>query len=92
MGLRVLLKNRCRSDIWYLILDAAKPGEKKTRIMFKAGCSGRQVTTSIESLVEKGLLDFIEGPMRYITTKKGIEFMEAYERLATHGGLSKITR
>jgi predicted transcriptional regulator len=77
------VKNRTRSDIWYLILDSARQGEKRTRIMFKAGISGRQLRDSLETLVEKGLLDIIEEPKRYITTRKGIDYMEAYERLTS---------
>ena len=75
------MKNRTHSDIWYQILSAAMPGERKTRIMFKAGISARQLTTYVESLIEKEWLEYVKGSSYYITTKKGIDFIKAYEGL-----------
>jgi predicted transcriptional regulator len=85
------MKNRTHSDICYLILSAAMPGERKTRIMFKAGISSRQLTTYVDSLIEKEWLEYLEGSSSYITTKKGIEFMKAYEGLVQEStGLPKM--
>ena len=78
-----MLKNRSRPDIWYLILEAAKEGEIKTRIMWKAMLYNKQVTGYISDLIEKGMLESMKGQNRYITTEKGRKFISAYEHMAS---------
>jgi predicted transcriptional regulator len=60
------------------ILDAAKNGAKKTRIMYSCGLSYKFVQKYLELLLETGLL--INGN-NYYTTEKGIGFLRKYQRI-----------
>ena len=60
------------------ILDAAKNGAKKTRIMYACGLSYRFVQKYLELLLETGLLT--QGNS-YHTTDKGIGFLNKYQTL-----------
>jgi predicted transcriptional regulator len=60
------------------ILDTAKNGAKKTRIMYSCGLSYRFVQKYLELLLETGLL--ISGNS-YHTTDKGLGFLRKYQTL-----------
>jgi predicted transcriptional regulator len=60
------------------ILDTAKNGAKKTRIMYSCGLSYRFVQKYLELLLETGLL---RTGNSYHTTDKGLGFLRKYQTL-----------
>ncbi len=81
-----IMKNRDRSTIVADILNIANKGEKKTRIMYKANLSYEQLVEYLKLLVEMGLLEekILENernPKVYVTTKKGRNFLDAFEKI-----------
>jgi len=69
---------RNRLDIIAEILETAKDGAKKTHIMYGCNLSHSQNRKLLSHLLEIGLLD---GEDSYQTTKKGLQFLEAYRTL-----------
>lgn len=77
---------RCRMDIIADILDEAKHGARKTRIMYMCNLSFRQLKVYLDFLLKKDLLavttSFEDKKSRlFKTTKKGLVFLEAYKNL-----------
>jgi len=60
------------------ILQAAKNGARKTRIMYSCGLSYRFIEKYLTILTETGLL---RTGSPYCTTKKGLQFLHAYQTL-----------
>lgn len=75
------MKYRSRTDITALILDAANGGATKTRIMYKAFLSFAQMREYLSLLLEKGLLDYVEGGGIYKTTEKGLRMLQIYNQI-----------
>jgi len=68
-------RRRVRHDIIMIILETARHGELKTRIMRKAHLSYRQLESYLNHLLSK---NFITKEDRiYRTTEKGLEVIEA---------------
>ena len=67
------------------ILRVAMDQPLKTRIMYKANLSHRQLTGYLNRLVEMGLLAVVTDPTdaspRYKVTEKGLQFLKDYARL-----------
>lgn len=76
---------RGRMDIIADILNEAKRGTKKTRIMYMCNLSFRQLRVYLDFLLKKKFLSLIVSPEEnsrfYRTTKKGFAFLEAYKNL-----------
>ncbi len=72
----IRMKYRSRTDITALILEAANGGATKTRIMYKAYLSFAQLREYLSMLLEKGLLDYVEGRAIYKTTEKGLRVLQ----------------
>jgi predicted transcriptional regulator len=73
------LKNRSRTDILGLILEAANGGgATKTRIMYKAFLSYTQLKEYLTILLENGLLEYEGRRELYRTTEKGMHFLQKY--------------
>jgi predicted transcriptional regulator len=60
------------------ILETAKHGAKKTRIMYSCGLSYRFVQKYLDMLLETGLLAL---GSCYKTTEKGMGFLHKYQKL-----------
>ncbi len=69
---------RSSFDIIAEILETAKNGAKKTRIMYVCGLSYRFVQKYLDLLLETGLLAIGSS---YHTTDKGKGFLNKYQRL-----------
>jgi len=69
-----------RSDIKIIaeILETAKDGAKKTRIMYRCNLSYRQTKKLVSHLLETELLTIGNS---YHTTEKGLQFLKAYHTL-----------
>jgi predicted transcriptional regulator len=76
---------RGRLDIIADMLDLAKDGSKKTRIMYMCNLSFRQLGVYLGFLVKRGFLvlsDSEEENARvFRTTEKGLAFLKAYQGL-----------
>jgi predicted transcriptional regulator len=77
------LKYRSRTEILCQILDSAKEldGLTKTKIMFQAFLSYRQLGDYLSVLLENGLLEYDAQSDRYKTTEKGMKMLETYQKL-----------
>ena len=67
-------------DIYADILRAARNGAKKTHIVYKANLNFNIVKKYLKRLIDNGLLQDSDGGY-YITTWKGIHFLEQYKEL-----------
>jgi predicted transcriptional regulator len=69
------MRNRSRSDIIPMILEAARVGATKTKIMYKAYLSYAQVIEYLEYLQQSDLLTCEECTQLYRPTEKGLKFL-----------------
>ena len=82
------MKNRSRTEIVAMILDAANGGATKTKIMYSAFLSYTQLKEYLSVLIENNLLDYIEGTQTFRTTEKGLNFLKTNNEI---GELLHIT-
>ena len=71
---------RSRLDIIADILNAASRDAKKTQIMYQANLSYKVLQRYLAEVVGASLVDFADEKQRYQLTKKGREFLEAYDK------------
>jgi predicted transcriptional regulator len=83
--------NRDRHEITIDILNRAKTGKNKTEIMREANLSYAQAKLYLENLVVKELLN-IDAKHRYVTTKKGLDFLEKCEACPLLKWATKVNR
>jgi predicted transcriptional regulator len=77
-----IMKNREHVDIVKAILEATRSGATKTQIMYKAFLSYTLLMNYLKILQDKELLKFDIRTQQYKSTKKGIQFIEYYQKLA----------
>jgi predicted transcriptional regulator len=75
------VKYRSRTEIVAMILDAANGGATKTKIMYKAFLSYAQLREYLSVLIEKNLIEYIEGLQTYKTTEKGLNFLKMHNEI-----------
>ena len=76
------MKYRSRYEIIASILESAKTGITKTKIMYNAYLSYAQMMSYLKYLQEHALLMFEEDLQIYRTTKKGFEFLKLSHELS----------
>ena len=74
---------RTRIDIFAAILESSLEGSRKTRIMYRANVNQRDLTTILDLLIRKGLLEVAKDKSSsiYKATAKGRNFIESYRKL-----------
>jgi len=76
---------RGRMDIMADILDHAKHGAKKTRIMYACNLSFRQLKVYLDFLLKRDFLSLVDSAGEesrvFKTTRKGLAFLESYRDL-----------
>jgi predicted transcriptional regulator len=74
---------RGRLSIIADILDVAKRGAVKTRIMYGASLSFSQLRDYLSFLLDANFLKVVENPNRshYKTTKKGLQYLQSYKEI-----------
>jgi len=77
----IVMKNRSRSDIMTMILESARTGASKTKIMYKAYLSYAQVIEYLKYLQQNDLLIFDECTLLYRPTQKGLKFLNLSNEL-----------
>ncbi|HEY5631312.1 MAG TPA: winged helix-turn-helix domain-containing protein [Nitrososphaeraceae archaeon] len=76
------MKTRSTDQTIESILNAAINGVTKTNMMYRAFISFDQLNEYLSLLIEKGLIEYMEGTRLYRTTEKGISFLEHGEEYA----------
>jgi predicted transcriptional regulator len=66
-------------DICARILEVSRMGARKTQIVYQSNLNFRMVKKYLKRLIEGGLLQ--AGDRFYITTAKGLRFLEQYKGL-----------
>ena len=80
-----LRKNRNRFQITQAILQIAREGSRKTRIMHGANLSFKLLEKYLTTLVRAGLLKVKEVERKtYVTSEKGLRFLKEFEALEKH--------
>ena len=76
------MKYRSRTEIAAMILQSARVGATKTKIMYKAYLSYAQVKEYLRFLQESNLIKYEEGAQIYKVTEKGRHFLQAYDEIS----------
>ena len=69
------MKYRSRTEISSMIIESARSGATKTKIMYKAYLSYFQVVEYLKYLQQNDLLAYEEGTQLYRPTEKGLKFL-----------------
>jgi predicted transcriptional regulator len=72
------MKNRSRTELVSMILEAANGRATKTKIMYSAFLSYNQLKEYISILLENNLLGYLEGARTFRTTEKGLNYLKMY--------------
>jgi predicted transcriptional regulator len=77
------MRNRSRTEIVAMILDAANGGggETKTRIMYFAFLSYNQVKEYLSVLIENNLIEYLDGANKFKTTEKGLNYLKMHNEI-----------
>lgn len=70
------MKLRSRIEIACNVLEAAKEGANKTKIMYKAFLTYNQLKGYISELIEKNLLEYSDQTRTYKTTAIGLNLLK----------------
>ena len=75
-----MMKRRTSLMVAYDILQEARGGSNKTRLVYRCNLNFKIIKTWLSRLIAKGLIEQSLGPPRiWITTAKGIDFLSAME-------------
>ena len=75
------MKNRSRTEIVAMILDSTNGGATKTKIMYKAMLSYKQVKDYITVLIENDLIEYNGETKTFKTTEKGLNFLKMHNEI-----------
>ena len=64
------------------MLERAKGGTTKTKIMYSAFLSYSQLKDYLNILIENNLIEYLEGTQTYKTTEKGLNFLKMHSEMA----------
>jgi len=76
------MKNRSRTEIVALILEAANGGATKTKIMYNVYLTYNQLKNYLSVMMENNLLEYIEGARTFRTTEKGLKVLNMHREMA----------
>jgi predicted transcriptional regulator len=77
------MRNRSRTEIVAMILDAANGGggETKTKIMYFAFLSYNQVKEYLSLLIANNLIEYLDGANKFKTTEKGLNYLKMHNEI-----------
>lgn len=75
------MKNRSKTALFSEILELARDGAQKTKIMYNAFLSYSQLKDYLTVLIENGLIEHQEGGKVYRTTEKGLYFLRMHNQI-----------
>ena len=76
------MKYRSRTEIVAMILDSAKGGATKTKMMYKAFLSYHQLKEYLTVLIENDLIEYLNGTQTFRTTEKGLNLLKIHNEMA----------
>ena len=76
--INAVMKYRSRTEIMVSMLEAARLGETKTKIMYSSFLSSHQLRPYLELVISNGLLSYDSTRGLYRTTEKGLRLLELY--------------
>jgi predicted transcriptional regulator len=76
------MKNRSRREIMVSMLESAKHGVKKTKIMYTSYLSSHQLNPYLELVIGNGLLKYDSMKKRYRTTERGLRLLDLYSSMS----------
>jgi predicted transcriptional regulator len=75
------MKNRSRTEILALILEAANGGATKTKIMYNVYLTYNQLKNYLSVMIENNLIEYLEGTHKFKTTEKGLNFLKMHNEI-----------
>jgi predicted transcriptional regulator len=75
------MKYRDRNEIIAQILKSAKGRVRLTKIMYDAYLSHTITKEYLVLLIEKGLIEYLDGDRTFKTTEKGMNFLSIHDRV-----------
>jgi predicted transcriptional regulator len=73
------LKRKCKVDLGAVILESAASGAvTKSKIYYNTFLTYSRLKGYLSLLLENGLIDYLEKERLYMTTEKGVRFLQAY--------------
>ena len=75
------MKYRSRTEISSMVLEAARVGATKTKIMYKAYLSYTLVKVYLKFLQDNDLLKYEKLTKQYKITEKGLKFLHSYDQI-----------
>ena len=75
------MKYRDRNEIIAQILKSANGRVRLTKIMYDAYLSHAITKEYLVLLIEKGLIEYLDGDRTFETTEKGMEFLRIHDRV-----------
>ena len=76
------MKNRSRTELVSMILEAANGGATKTKIMYNAFLSYNQLKDYLSVLIQNNLLEYLEGTRTFKTTEKGLNLLKIHNEMS----------
>jgi predicted transcriptional regulator len=76
------MKNRSRREIMVSMLEAARHGGKKSKIMYSSYLSSHQLRPYLELVIGNGLLEYDSTKKRYRTTERGLRLLDLYSSMS----------
>ena len=76
------MKNRSRTELVSMILEAANGGATKTKIMYNAFLSYNQLKDYLSILIQNNLLEYLEGTRTFKTTEKGLNLLKIHNEMS----------
>lgn len=75
------MRYRTRPEIQAAILEAARGGANKTKLMYRGCLTYYQITAYLKDLLEIGMLEYDYSEELYRTSTKGIDFLLVYRQM-----------
>ena len=77
----MLMTKRISLEIIAEILSLCKQPQVKTKVMYSTNLSWKMVQKYLSQLQSKGLLEIHHSLTKYVTTRKGLKFVEKWREL-----------
>lgn len=73
--------NRANLEIMAEILSLCKQPQLKTQVMYTTNLSWKLLQKYLSLLQLRGFLEVHHSPIQYVTTQKGLDFLEGWKEL-----------
>jgi predicted transcriptional regulator len=77
-----IMKNTSRTEIIISMLEAARHGGRKTKIVYSSYLSSHQLRPYLELAIGNGLIEYDSTKERYRTTERGLRLLDLYSSLS----------